>query len=154
MFMFHVEHGVGNNMDEEKLLMAFEEAKKAYELDETPVGCVIFKENEIVGCGYNKKESESNAILHAEMIAIDEACKFLNSWRLDDCIMYVTLEPCMMCMGAIVESRIKTVYYGTKNNNEQLYDINKVKKRVCLIDMEDKNCSRLLTEFFKKKRKK
>lgn len=154
MFMFHVEHGVGNNMDEEKLLMAFEEAKKAYELDETPVGCVIFKENEIVGCGYNKKESESNAILHAEMIAIDEACKFLNSWRLDDCIMYVTLEPCMMCMGAIVESRIKTVYYGTKNNNEQLYDINKVKKRVCLIDMEDKNCSRLLTEFFKKRRKK
>lgn len=154
MFMFHVEHGVGNNMDEEKLLMAFEEAKKAYELDETPVGCVIFKENEIVGCGYNKKESESNAILHAEMIAIDEACKFLNSWRLDDCIMYVTLEPCMMCMGAIVESRIKTVYYGTKNNNEQLYDINKAKKRVCLIDMEDKNCSRLLTEFFKKKRKK
>lgn len=154
MFMFHVEHGVGNNMDEKKLLMAFEEAKKAYELNETPVGCVIFKEDEIVGCGYNKKESESNAILHAEMIAIDEACKFLNSWRLDDCIMYVTLEPCMMCMGAIVESRIKTVYYGTKNNNEQLYDINKVKKRVCLIDMEDKNCSRLLTEFFKKRRKK
>ena len=143
-----------SNMDEERLLMALEEAKKAYELDETPVGCVIFRENEIVGCGYNKKESESNAIMHAEMIAINEACEKLGSWRLDDCCLYVTLKPCMMCMGAIMESRIKKVYYGTENNSVQMYGLDKISRFVDLYNLENKDCSEILTDFFKKKRKK
>lgn len=143
-----------SNMDKERLMMALEEAKKAYELDETPVGCVIFRENEIVGCGYNKKESESNAILHAEMIAIDEACRKLGTWRLDDCCLYVTLKPCMMCMGAIIESRIKKVYYGAKNNNEQMYDFDKISRLVNLYNLENVECSEILSDFFKKKRKK
>ena len=143
-----------SNMDEERLLMALEEAKKAYELDETPVGCVIFRGNELVGCGYNKKESECNAIMHAEMIAINEACGKLGSWRLDDCCLYVTLKPCMMCMGAIIESRIKKVYYGTENNNEQMYDLNKISRFVDLYNLENRECSEILTDFFKKKRKK
>ena len=143
-----------SNMDEERLLMALEEAKKAYELDETPVGCVIFRENELVGCGYNKKESESNAIMHAEMIAINEASKKIGGWRLDDCCLYVTLMPCMMCMGAIIESRIKKVYYGTENNSEQMYDLDKISKFVELYNLENGECSEILTDFFKKKRKK
>ena len=141
-------------MDKERLMMALEEAKKAYELDETPVGCVIFRENEMVGCGYNKKESESNAILHAEMIAIDEACRKLGTWRLDDCCLYVTLKPCMMCMGAIIESRIKKVYYGTENNNEQMYDFGKISRLVSLYNLKNRECSEILSDFFKKKRKK
>lgn len=143
-----------SNMNEDRLLIALEEAKKAYELDEIPVGCVIFRENEIVGCGYNKKESESNAILHAEIIAIDEACSKLRTWRLDECCLYVTLKPCMMCMGAIIESRIKKVYYGTENNNKQMYDFDKISKLVSLYNLENMECSEILSDFFKKKRKK
>ena len=143
-----------SNMDEERLLMALEEAKKAYELDETPVGCVIFRDNVLVGCGYNKTESESNATMHAEMIAINEACGKLSSWRLDDCCLYVTLKPCMMCMGAIIESRIKKVYYGTENNSEQMYDLSKISRFVDLYNLDNRDCSEILTDFFKKKRKK
>ena len=115
---------------------------------------MIFKGDELIGCGYNKRESSNNAIMHAEIIAIDEACRKLNSWRLDDCSLYVTLKPCIMCMGAIVESRIKNVYYGTENNGEQLYDFSKVSKYVNLINMENSNCSKILSDFFQKKRKK
>ena len=140
--------------DNNKLLMALEEAKKAYELDEIPVGCVIFRGDELIACGYNKKESESNAIMHAEMIAIDEACRKLGSWRLDDCCLYVTLMPCMMCMGTIIESRIKKVYYGTKNNSEQMYDFDKILRFVSLYNLENRECSEILSDFFKKKRKK
>lgn len=143
-----------SNMNEDRLLMALKEAKKAYELDEIPVGCVIFRENEIVGCGYNKRESESNAILHAEIVAIDEACGKLGTWRLDECCLYVTLKPCMMCMGAIIESRIKKVYYGTENNNEQMYDFDKISRLVNLYNLENMECSEILSDFFKKKRKK
>ena len=141
-----------SNMNEERLLMALEEAKKAYEFDETPVGCVIFRGNEMVGCGYNKKESVSNAIMHAEMIAINEACGKLGSWRLDDCCLYVTLKPCKMCMGAIMESRIKKVYYRTENNSEQMYDLGKISRFVDLYNLENKDCSEILSDFFKKKR--
>ena len=98
-------------MKEYFMKMAYCEAKKAYKNDEIPVGCVIVCENEIVACGYNKKERKNNALMHAEIIAIDKASRKLGSWRLDNCDIYVTLEPCMMCMGAIIESRIRNVYY-------------------------------------------
>ena len=141
-------------MKEYFMKMAYCEAKKAYKNDEIPVGCVIVCENEIVACGCNKKERKNNALMHAEIIAIDKACKKLGSWRLDNCDIYVTLEPCMMCMGAIIESRIRNVYYGTKNKNEQMYVFNMVDRFVNLYNVNDADCSKILSDFFINKRKK
>ena len=141
-------------MKEYFMKMAYCEAKKAYKNDEIPVGCVIVCENEIVACGYNKKERKNNALMHAEIIAIDKACKKLGSWRLDNCDIYVTLEPCMMCMGAIIESRIRNVYYGTKNKNEQMYVLNMIDRFVNLYNVNDADCSKILSDFFINKRKK
>ena len=141
-------------MKEYFMKMAYCEAKKAYKNDEIPVGCVIVCENEIVACGYNKKERKNNALMHAEIIAIDKACKKLGSWRLDNCDIYVTLEPCMMCMGAIIESRIRNVYYGAKNKNEQMYVFNMVDRFVNLYNVNDADCSKILSDFFINKRKK
>ncbi len=134
--------------------MAFIEAKKAFDLDEIPVGCVIVYKNKVIACGHNEKENKNCAIRHAEMVAIDKACGKLNSWRLDECDLYVTLEPCMMCMGAIVESRIKNVYFGAKNNSEQMYDIVRINKLVNLYFVDDTECSKILSDFFANKRKK
>ena len=120
--MFHVEHW-GDNMNDKYMKCAIEEANKALNIDEMPVGCVIIHNNKIIGRGYNKKESTGNALMHAEIIAIDEACKNIGDWRLNECEMYVTLEPCLMCMGAIIESRIKKVYCGVINNRS--HDSNK-----------------------------
>ena len=141
-------------MNEYFMKMAYCEAKKAYKNDEIPVGCVIVCENEIVACGYNKKERKNNALMHAEIIAIDKACKKLGSWRLDNCDIYVTLEPCMMCMGAIIESRIRNVYYGAKNKNEQMYVLNMIDRFVNLYNVNDADCSKILSDFFINKRKK
>ena len=141
-------------MKEYFMKKAYCEAKKAYKNDEIPVGCVIVCENEIVACGYNKKERKNNALMHAEIIAIDKACKKLGSWRLDNCDIYVTLEPCMMCMGAIIESRIRNVYYGAKNKNEQMYVLNMIDRFVNLYNVNDADCSKILSDFFINKRKK
>ena len=141
-------------MNEYFMKMAYCEAKKAYKNDEIPVGCVIVCENEIVACGCNKKERKNNALMHAEIIAIDKACKKLGSWRLDNCDIYVTLEPCMMCMGAIIESRIRNVYYGAKNKNEQMYVLNMIDRFVNLYNVNDADCSKILSDFFINKRKK
>lgn len=91
---------------------AIKEAKKAYMKDEIPVGAVIVKDNKIISRGYNLKEEKKNTIKHAEIIAIEKASKKLCSWRLVDCEMYITLEPCAMCAGAIINSRIKKIYIG------------------------------------------
>lgn len=141
-------------MKEYFMKMAYCEAKKAYKNDEIPVGCVIVCENEIVACGYNKKERKNNALMHAEIIAIDKACKKLGSWRLDNCDIYVTLEPCMMCMGAIIESRIRNIYYGTKNKNKQMYVFDMIDRFVNLYNVNDADCSKILSNFFINKRKK
>ena len=141
-------------MNENFFDIALSEAKIAYNLDEVPVGCAIFKGDKLIAKAHNMKEKENNSIMHAEIVAINSACRKLNSWRLDDCVMYVTLEPCMMCMGAIIESRLKTVYYGTKNNNEQLYDKNKILLYLDIYDTKNIECSKLLSDFFKNKRKK
>ena len=92
------------------MLEAIKEAKKAELLDEVPIGCVIVKDNKIISRGHNVRESKNNPIGHAEIIAITKASKKLKSWRLNDCELYVTIEPCIMCSGAIIESRIKAVY--------------------------------------------
>ena len=92
---------------------ALKEAKKAYEKEEIPVGAVIVKDGKIIARGYNKKEEKNTATEHAEIIAIRKASKKLGAWRLSDCEMYVTLEPCSMCAGALIQARIKKVYIGT-----------------------------------------
>ena len=93
-------------MDKNFMEEALREAKKAYDILEVPIGAVIVKDNEIIGRGYNQKETKKDATLHAEIIAIKEACSKLGGWRLPGCTMYVTLEPCSMCAGAIVNARI------------------------------------------------
>lgn len=88
------------------------EARKASEIGEVPVGAVMVYKGEIIARAHNLRESSNNALAHAEVIVINEACRKLNSWRLDSCELYVTLEPCPMCAGAIINSRINTVYFG------------------------------------------
>ena len=94
------------------MLRAVQLAQKAYEMGEVPVGAVVEKDNKIIGEGYNFRESQQSALGHAEIMAIDAACKTLGSWRLEGCTLYVTMEPCIMCTGAIINSRIKTVVYS------------------------------------------
>ena len=102
------------NLTNDKLFMqeALKEAKLAYDLNEVPVGCVIVKDNEIIARAHNIRETSQLSTAHAEMIAIEKACKKLKTWRLEDCDLYVTLEPCLMCSGAIINSRIMRVIYG------------------------------------------
>ncbi|MFI3329476.1 MAG: tRNA adenosine(34) deaminase TadA [bacterium] len=94
------------------MLEALKEAKKAADINEVPVGCVIVKDNKIIARAYNTREKTQTTTAHAEILAIQKACKKLNSWRLVDCDMYITLEPCSMCSGAIIQSRIKNIYFG------------------------------------------
>ncbi|MBR7165220.1 MAG: nucleoside deaminase [Clostridia bacterium] len=99
--------------EEEKFMRAaLNEAKKAADEGEVPIGCVIVKDGRIIARGRNAREKKKNAILHAEMVAIDKACRKLGGWRLWQCEMYVTLEPCPMCTGAIIHARIPKVYIG------------------------------------------
>ncbi len=99
-------------MDEKFMREALRLAKRAAALGEMPVGAVIVRDGEIISRGYNRRETKKNALFHAEITAIERACKKLGGWRLPRCEMYVTLEPCPMCAGAILNSRIEHVYYG------------------------------------------
>ena len=94
---------------------AYKEAMKALKIDEVPVGAVIVKNERIIARGFNKKESNNNVLGHAELVALSKACKKLNSWRLNDCEIYVTLEPCSMCLSALIHARIAKIYYGCKD---------------------------------------
>ena len=99
-------------MEEKFMKRALELAQEAYNDGEVPVGAVIVKDGEIIAEGRNTREKEQNALCHAEIIAINNACEKLNSWRLSDCDLYVTLEPCPMCAGAIINARLRSVFYG------------------------------------------
>ena len=94
---------------------AIKEAKKAELKDEVPIGCVIIKDDKIIARAHNLRESKQQSIAHAEILAIEKACKKIGSWRLENCDLYVTLEPCPMCSGAILQSRISNVIYGAKD---------------------------------------
>ena len=100
---------------EKYMKAAIAQAKKAYKLGEVPIGCVIVYEGKIIGRGYNRRNTDKNTLSHAELTAIRRASKVMGDWRLEDCTMYVTLEPCQMCSGAIVQSRMKEVVIGCMN---------------------------------------
>ena len=137
-------------MNEYYMNIAIKEAKKAYKSEEIPVGAVIVKNNKVIAKAYNKKEKTKNVTKHAEIIAISKACKKLKNWRLDDCEIYVTMEPCMMCGGAIEQSRIKKIIYGVKNDN---YGSTKLLKNVEIISQVcEKECKKIVQSFFQKRR--
>ncbi len=102
-------------MHENYMKLAIEEAKKAWEMNEVPIGAIVVYKGEVIGRGHNLRENEQSPSAHAEMLAIQEASEYLNSWRLEDTTLYVTLEPCVMCSGAIVMSRIPHVVYGAND---------------------------------------
>ena len=142
--------------------LAIEEAKKAYNVDEVPVGAVIVKDGEVIGVGHNLREKKNDVTSHAEIEAIKEASKKLNSWRLVDCDIFVTLEPCMMCVGALLQARIRHIYYGAKDekggalggafdvlNGNGLTYIPLVSSNIL-----ENECSSLLKEYFQNKREK
>lgn len=104
-------------MNKKYVDIIYDLAVDSYNKDEIPVGAIVVKNNQIIGIGINNREKDNSVIGHAEINAIEDACKFLGDWRLDDCVMYVTLLPCMMCSGAILESRIKKVYYLCDRTN-------------------------------------
>jgi len=101
--------------DERYMLEAIEEAKKAGQINEVPIGAVIVLDGEVIARAHNLRETKQSSIAHAEVLAIDQACQKLGTWRLEDAILYVTLEPCPMCAGAIMLSRVKKVVYGAKD---------------------------------------
>lgn len=146
-------------MNREFMKIAISEALKAAEKGEIPVGAVIVKNNEIISVGHNLREEKQNALSHAEIEAINSACQKLGSWRLDDCEMYVTLEPCPMCTGAIINARIKTVIFGAYDSKMGCMDsvINLCdypfnhKVEIYGGIMEDE-CLNILQDFFKKLR--
>ena len=149
-------------LEKEKFMKeALKEAKKAYKKEEIPVGAVIVKNGEIIAKAHNLKETKCSSISHAEIIAIEKANKKLNAWRLENCEMYITLEPCMMCMGAIINARIKKIYIGTLDPKTgaciSVINIDKYKFNH-VVEIETgilkKECEYILKDFFKMLRKK
>ena len=136
-------------LDNYYLFLAFKQAEKAFKNEEIPVGCIIVKNNKIIAKAYNKREKNNRTINHAEILAITKANKKIKNWRLDECIMYVTLEPCMMCCGAIEQSRIKKVIYACKNETYGYLSKNK-KINSELLYLEE--CKNIVQSFFKNKR--
>lgn len=138
--------------DEYYMNIALQEAKQAMLHDEVPVGAIIVYKDNIIAKSFNRKNIDNIATYHAEILAINEACKNLNSWYLDECTLYTTVEPCMMCTGAIIQSRIKKVVYGTKN--EVYGHLSKLEKSKIEITSEilKDDCQQILSDFFKNKR--
>lgn len=150
-------------MSKEKYMReAIRQAKKADKIDDVPIGCVIVYEDKIIARGYNRRNADKNTLSHAELNAIKKASRVLGDWRLEDCEMYVTLEPCQMCAGAIVQSRIKKVYIGCMNPKAgcagSVLNLLNVQSFNHQVEMEtgilEEECSRLLKEFFKRLRNK
>lgn len=146
----------------EYMQAAIEEARKAEDLLEVPIGAVVVWHNQIIGRGYNLRESTLDPLAHAELIAIKQASEYLQAWRLLDCKLYVTLEPCPMCAGAIVQARIPQVIYGTVDPKAgcagtlmNLLQEDRFNHQVDVISgvLQDE-CSLLLTQFFRKLRAK
>lgn len=149
-------------MDEKYMREAIRQAKKAYALEEVPIGCVIVYEGKIIGRGYNRRTIDKNALAHAEVQAIRKACKKMGDWRLEDCTLYVTLEPCQMCSGAIVQARVKRVVVGCMNPKAgcagsilNLLDVKEFNHQVELTTgVLGEECSQMMKQFFRELREK
>lgn len=135
-------------MKEKNMKEAIKEAIKAYEMKEMPVGAVVVYNGKIIGKGYNKKEFAHDSTMHAEIIAIKEACKSINDWRLNECSIYVTMEPCPMCIGAIKEARIKDVICGIKN--DKFNKLNEIIEKELEINIEIGVCEDEIKNIVKK----
>ena len=146
--------------DEKFMKQAIKQAKKAYAIGEVPIGCVIVHDGKVIGRGYNRRTIDRNTLAHAELMAIRKASKKMNDWRLEECTMYVTLEPCQMCSGAIVQSRMTKVVIGCMNpkagcagsvlNLLQMEEFNhQVELETGVLEEE---CSQMMKTFFKELR--
>lgn len=131
---------------------AIKQAKKAAKKDEVPVGAVIVQSDKIISKSFNRKEHKNNAIKHAEIIAIDKACKKKKTWHLEDCVLYTTMEPCMMCCGAIIQSRIKKIVFLVENKNYGCTYLLKNSKIDVIKEENDEEIKEILKKFFMKKR--
>ena len=148
--------------DEKYMKAAIREAKKAYALDEVPIGCVIVQDGTIIARGYNRRNTEGNTLAHAELTAIKKASKKTGDWRLEDCTMYVTLEPCQMCAGALVQSRIDEVVIGSMNPKAgcagsvlNLLQVDNFNHQVKITrGVLEGECSMMLSDFFRELREK
>ena len=128
--------------------LAQKEAKKAEKINEVPIGAILIdNKKNIIGRGFNKSEGLSDPTAHAEIRAIRSACRKKKDWRLDNSILFTTIEPCEMCMGLIIEARIKTIYFGSKN-----YKKLNSEKRISMISTENIECGEIVKSFFKKLR--
>ena len=147
-------------MEEKYMKLAYKEAEKAFMEDEVPVGCVIVKDGKVIAKAHNKKEKKNSAIFHAEIECINKATKKLNNWNLKGCDMYVTLEPCMMCTGATVNSRIDRIIFGCRDPKGGALVSNVEFKKIGGLnhypEIEEgvlsDQCSEILKEFFRRKR--
>ena len=146
--------------DEKYMKEAIRQAKKAYVLEETPIGCVLVHDGKIIARGYNKRNKKKNTLAHAELIVINKASRVLGDWRLEECTMYVTLEPCPMCAGAIVQARIPKVVVGSMNPKAgcagsvlNLLDMPGFNHQAEVVrGVLEEPCSQLMSSFFKELR--
>lgn len=147
-------------VDEKFMKAAIAQARKAYTIDEVPIGCVIVQNDKIIARGYNRRNIDKNTLAHAELSAIRKASKKTGDWRLEDCTMYVTLEPCQMCAGAIVQSRMKRVVIGSMNAKAgcagsvlNLLQMQQFNHQVEITQgVREEECSQMLSQFFRELR--
>ena len=145
-----------NKIHEKYMKAAIKQAKKAYDLGEVPIGCVIVHEGKIIGRGYNRRNTDKNTLAHAEITAINKASKKIGDWRLEECTLYVTLEPCQMCAGAIVQARITEVVMGCMNPKAgcggsilNILEMPQFNHQVKVVrGILEETCSQMLKEFF------
>lgn len=148
--------------DEKYMKEAIRQAKKAWKMEEVPIGCVIVHEGKIIGRGYNRRTTDKNPLAHAELAAIKKASKKMGDWRLEDCILYVTLEPCQMCSGAIVQARVKRVVIGCMNPKAgcagSIFNLLQVERFNHQVEITsgvlEAECSQMMKGFFKELREK
>lgn len=147
--------------EEEKYMKeAIRQARKAWKLQEVPIGCVIVKDGRIIARGYNRRNTDKNTLAHAELLAIRKASRVVGDWRLEECTMYITLEPCQMCAGAIVQARIPRVVIGSRNPKAgcagsilNLLNVPKFNHQVDLTEgVLEEECSAMLSDFFRELR--
>lgn len=145
------------NTDEKYMKEALKQARKAQATGDVPIGCVIVYQDKIIARGYNKRNAKKTTLAHAELLAMAKASKVIGDWRLEDCTMYVTLEPCQMCAGAIVQARIPKVVIGTMNPKAgcagsvlNLLQVEQFNHQVEVVyDVLKEECSSMLSEFFR-----